>query len=102
MTEWRNWEDVRNESLAAMSPEQRRIYDRGYEAASARLELAQVVYDARVAAGLSKRELASLAGTKKSVIADIEEGGNVPGEVALIASIAHALGRRVTLAPIAA
>ena len=102
MTAWKTWEEVRDKSLAAMTPEQRCTYDKGRIEARARRELAQVVYDARVSAGLSKRELARLAGTKKSVISDIEEGGQTPGDVALIASIAYALGRRIKLEPIAA
>lgn len=85
------WEHVRAESLAAMNEAERAEYDAAAVEAEARLQLAELVYDARVAAGLSQTELARLAGTRQSVISAIENGAQAPGGV-MLARIARALG----------
>lgn len=71
-------EQVRDESLAAMTEAERAEYDAAAVEAEARLHLAELVYDARVAAGVSQTELARLAGTRQSVISAIENGAQAP------------------------
>ncbi len=86
-----SWEQVRDESLAAMSETERVEYDAAAIEAEARLQHAELVYNARTAAGLSQTELARRAGTRQSVISAIENGAQAPGGV-MLARIAHALG----------
>lgn len=93
------WEQVRDESLAAMTDAERAAYDAAAVEAEARLQLAELVCHARTAAGLSQTELARRAGTRQSVISAIENGAQAPGGV-MLARIAHALGgsRRIHVA----
>ena len=85
------WEQVRDESLAAMTPVERAEYDAATIEAEARLQLAELVYTARTAAGLTQSELARRAGTRQTVISAIENGAQAPGGI-MLARIAHALG----------
>jgi ribosome-binding protein aMBF1 (putative translation factor) len=85
------WEQVREESLTAMTEAERAEYDAAAVEAEARLQLAELVYNARTAAGLSQTELARRAGTRQAVISAIENGAQAPGGV-MLARIAHALG----------
>lgn len=85
------WEQVRDESLAAMTETERAEYNAAAIEAEARLQLAELVYNARTTAGLSQTELARRAGTRQSVISAIENGAQAPGGV-MLARIAHALG----------
>ncbi len=85
------WEQVRADSLAAMTDAERAEYDAGTVEAEARLLLAELVYNARTTAGLSQTELARRAGTRQSVISAIENGAQAPGGV-MLARIARALG----------
>jgi len=56
------WEQIRQESLAAMTETERAEYDAAAIEAEARLQLAELVYHARAAAGISQTELARRAG----------------------------------------
>ncbi|MCL2455717.1 MAG: helix-turn-helix domain-containing protein [Micrococcales bacterium] len=95
------WEQVRDESLAAMTTTERAEYDAAAVEAEARMDLADLVYNARTGAGLSQAELARRAGTSQSVISAIENGAQAPGGV-MLARIAHALGGTLVIAPAAA
>jgi ribosome-binding protein aMBF1 (putative translation factor) len=96
-TATRTWEQVRDESLAAMSAVERAEYDAASIDAEVRLHLAELVYNARTTAGLSQTELARRAGTRQAVISAIENGAQAPGGVTL-ARIARALGGTLTIA----
>ena len=61
------------------------------------LALGQLIYDLRVAAGLSQRELAERMGTTQSVISRLEEGGGVRNRIDTLARVATALGRHLVL-----
>ncbi|RAN78731.1 transcriptional regulator [Bacillus sp. SRB_336] len=91
------WEQVRDESLTAMTTADRAAYDAASIEAEARLKLADLVYSARTAAGLSQAELARRAGTRQGVISAIENGAQTPGRV-MLARIAHALGGTLRIA----
>lgn len=95
------WEQVRDEDLAGMSEVERAEYDSAAIEAEARLQLAELVYDARHATGMTQAELARRAGTRQSVISAIENGAQVPGGI-MLARIAHALGGTLRIAPFAA
>lgn len=90
------WEQVRQESLAAMTETDRAEYDAAAIEAEARLQLAELVYHARTAAGISQTELARRAGTRQSVIFAIENGAQAPGGI-MLARIAHALGGTLSI-----
>lgn len=94
------WEQVRDQSLAAMTEPERAEYDAAAVEAEARLQLAELVYNARAAAGISQSELARRAGTRQSVISAIENGAQAPGGV-MLARIAHALGGTLGIHPAA-
>jgi len=74
-----------------MTEAERTEYDAAAIEAEARLQLAELVYHARTAAGISQTELARRAGTRQSVISAIENGAQAPGGI-MLARIAHALG----------
>lgn len=90
------WEQVRQESLAAMTETERAEYDAAVIETEARLQLAELVYHARTATGISQTELARRAGMRQSVISAIENGAQAPGGV-MLASIAHALGGTLSI-----
>lgn len=96
-----SWEETRDADLAGMTPAERAEYDAAAVEAEARLALAELVYDARRAAGLTQTELARRAGTRQSVISAIENGAQVPGGI-MLARIAHALGGTLRITPDAA
>ncbi len=97
MTTTTPWEQVRDDSLSAMSANERKEYEAAAIEAEARLELAELVYNARSATGLSQTELARHAGTRQSVISVIENGAQAPGGV-MLSRIAHALGGSLRIA----
>ena len=90
------WTQIRDESLAAMTEAERADYDAAAIEAEARLQLAELVYNARIAAGLSQTELARRAGTRQAVISAIENGAQAPGGV-MLARIAHAIGGTLSI-----
>jgi transcriptional regulator with XRE-family HTH domain len=73
-----------------MTPAERDRFDAAEAEEEARLQLAELVYAARTAAGLTQTELARRMGTKQSVISAIENGGQVPS-FAMLSRVAHAL-----------
>lgn len=95
-----SWEDARDQALAAMTAAERSEYDAAAIEAEARLLLAELVYSARAAAGISQSELARRAGTRQGVISAIENGAQAPGGV-MLARIAHALGGTLSIHPAA-
>lgn len=91
-----SWEQTQAERLAAMTMDERDEYNAAAVEAEARLQLAELVYDARHAAGLSQTELARRAGTRQAVISAIETGAQAPGGV-MLERIARALGGRLRI-----
>ncbi|CAN5878701.1 hypothetical protein BH23ACT8_BH23ACT8_10380 [soil metagenome] len=85
------WRQVQAEALAAMTEAERAEYDAAAEEEEWRLQLAELVYNARTAAGLSQTELAHRAGTRQAVISAIENGGQVP-TVRMLRRVARAIG----------
>lgn len=91
------WRQLQAEKLATMTADERARYDAAAIEAEARLQLAEMVYNARTAAGLSQTELARRAGTRQTVISAIENGAQAPGGV-MLSRIAHALGGTLRIA----
>ena len=65
--------------------------------AEVELEVAQLIYDARLAAGLTQAELADLAETNQSVISRLEDADYEGHSLAMLRRIAHALGKRLDI-----
>jgi ribosome-binding protein aMBF1 (putative translation factor) len=59
--------------------------------------LGQLIYDLRIAAGLSEKELAERMGTSPSVISNFEEGGGAENRLDTLIRIAKALDRHLVL-----
>lgn len=67
-------------------------------------DIAELIHDARTAAGLTQRELAELAETRQSVIARLEDADYEGHSLSMLQRIAGALGLlvKVQFAPLAA
>lgn len=83
------WQDVKAKR-AEPAPQARSAVEES-------LELAQMMYDLRIAAGLTQRELAERMGTTQSVISRLEEGGINGSRVDTLARVANALGRHLVI-----
>lgn len=59
--------------------------------------IAQLIYDARVAAGLTQAQLAKLIGTKQPVIARLEDADYRGHSLTMLQRIAEALNQRLEL-----
>ena len=59
------------------------------------LEIAELIHQVRIEAGLSQRELASRVGTTASVICRLEDGEYDGHSMAMLRRVAKALGQRV-------
>lgn len=91
MTERRtSWKDLRGRSRAS-DPQ---AYDEGYEEATLADSIAQLIYDARTAAGITQSDLAERMGTSQSAIARLEGGGGLPS-LATLQKLARTLGLRL-------
>jgi ribosome-binding protein aMBF1 (putative translation factor) len=60
-------------------------------------EIAQIIYDARTAAGLTQQQLADLIGTKQPVISQLESADYEGQSLAMLERIAAALQLEVQL-----
>ncbi|MEX2176063.1 MAG: helix-turn-helix domain-containing protein [Pirellulaceae bacterium] len=59
--------------------------------------IATLIYDARTEAKLTQKELAELVGTQQSVIARLEDADYGGHSLSMLARIAAAMGRRLTV-----
>src|SRR5713226_8122962 len=69
----------------------------GIAQARIKLEVAQMIYDARTKAGLSQSELAALIGSKQPVIARLEDADYEGHSLTMLQRIAAALEQRLEL-----
>lgn len=69
-----------------------------------RLDIAHVIYEARVAAGLSQKQLADKIHSRQSVISRLEDADYGAQSLSMLRRIARALGKRleVKFAPVEA
>ena len=65
--------------------------------------VAQLIYDARIEAGLSQQELANMINTTQSVISRLEDADYEGHSLSMLSRIANALNRevKIELVPIA-
>jgi ribosome-binding protein aMBF1 (putative translation factor) len=66
--------------------------------ANVNFRMAQLIYDARTAAGLTQQQLADLIGTRQSVIARLEDAEYRGHSLTMLARIADALHRQLEVA----
>ncbi|MCL2089695.1 MAG: helix-turn-helix domain-containing protein [Micrococcales bacterium] len=83
--------ELEADALAAMTPAERAEFDAAEIETAARLRVAEMVYTARTAAGMTQTQLARAAGTAQSTVSAIENGAQLPG-VLLLGRLARALG----------
>ncbi len=89
MANYSRWEDIKK-SKSEPSAEARAGIEQD-------LDLGKLIYDLRIEAGLSQRELAEKMGTTQSVISRLEEGGGAKNRIDTLARVATALGRHLVL-----
>ena len=89
-------DELKRNRLAAMSAQERAIFDETYEATRLALDVGEKVRDAREAAGLSQRELAARMGTSQAAVARLEAGG-VGATLTTLQKVAAALDLKITL-----
>jgi ribosome-binding protein aMBF1 (putative translation factor) len=65
--------------------------------ASLNAELAQLIYQTRIQAGLTQQQLADRMGTKQSVIARLEDADYEGHSLSMLQRIAKALNRRLEI-----
>jgi ribosome-binding protein aMBF1 (putative translation factor) len=80
------------DEFVAGNPKRKALLDEDY----VNIQVAQIIYDLRTAAGLSQRELAKLAGTTASVICRLEKADS-GHSLSMLTRIASSLGRRIEL-----
>jgi ribosome-binding protein aMBF1 (putative translation factor) len=91
-----DYKQRRDQLVAEFTAEERAAFDEAYATAGLAMDLAEMVYRAREAAGLTQTELARCMGTTQSAIAAIEAGARTP-TVDLLERLARACGRRLTI-----
>ena len=89
MANYSRWEDVKGRRSAPSHSER--------QAVEQDLAMGQLIYDLRVASGISQQELATRMGTSQSVISRLEEGGGAKSRLETLARIAQALGRHLVV-----
>ena len=72
-------------------------FEKWAEGEEINIEVAQLIYDARTAAGLTQRELAALIGSQQPVIARLEDADYRGHSLTMLKRIAKALGKRVQI-----
>ena len=92
----RTIDELKRNRLAAMTADERAIFDETYEATRLALDVGEKVRDAREAAGLSQRDLAARMGTSQAAVARLEAGG-VGATLTTLQKVAAALDLKITV-----
>ncbi len=87
-------DELKKNRLAAMTTDERAVFDKTYEATRLALDVGAKGRDAREAAGLSQRELAARMGTSQAAVARLEAGG-VGATLTTLQKMATALDLKV-------
>lgn len=96
MASTRTLNGLKNERLATMSPADRATFDATARATRLAIDVGDKVREAREAAGLSQRELASRMTTSQAAVARLEAGG-VGATLTTLQRVATALNLTVTI-----
>jgi ribosome-binding protein aMBF1 (putative translation factor) len=89
-------DEMKGRRLAAMTVGERAEFDEVYDATRLAIEVGERVRDAREAAGLTQRELASRMGTSQAAVARLEAGGT-GATLTTLQKVASALGLVVSV-----
>lgn len=89
MVEHASWNRIKTDTEVNSSPERRARY----EDARRDSGLGQLIYDLRIAAGLTQQELAERMGTTQTAISRLESGGGGAQRLDTLLRLAAALGR---------
>ena len=88
--------EVKKDRMAAMTTDERALFDETYEAARLALGVGEKVRGAREASGLSQHKLAARMGTSRAVLARLE-AGDVDAKIAMLQMVATALDLKLTV-----
>jgi ribosome-binding protein aMBF1 (putative translation factor) len=91
-----NLDELKSRRLGRMTTSERAEFDATYAATKLALSVGEQVRDAREAAGLSQRALASRMGTSQAAIARLEAGG-VGSTLTTLQRVATALELEVSV-----
>lgn len=69
--------------------------DPEFQAIAADYDIAQLIYDARIAAGLTQQQLAEKVGTTQSVISQLEDADYEGHSLSMLRRVAAALSKQV-------
>lgn len=83
-------------ALAGMTVAERARFEAAQDEEEVRLQLAELVYHARMSAGLTQTALAQRMGTKQTVISAIETGAQMP-TVPMLGRIARGLNLHLSI-----
>ena len=89
-------EELRRNRLAAMTAEERAMFDATYEVTRLALDVAEKVRDAREATGLSQTELAARMGTSEAAVARLQ-AGDAGATLTTLQKVATTLGLRIII-----
>lgn len=89
-----DYQKMRTDRQAALTDDDRAVYEQAYHDAGRTMDLAELVYATRNEAGLTQNQLAAAMGTSQSAIAAWENGARIPGVDAL-ERLAKACGKRL-------
>jgi ribosome-binding protein aMBF1 (putative translation factor) len=89
-------EELRTNRLAAMSAEERAMFDATCEVTSLAVDVGEKVRNAREAAGLGQRQLAAHLGTSEAAVARLE-AGDVGATLTTLQKVATALDVRIII-----
>jgi ribosome-binding protein aMBF1 (putative translation factor) len=89
-------DELKKNRLAAMTANERAVFDETYETTRLALDVGKKLRDARETAGLSQRELAARMGTSQAAVARLEAGG-VGATLTTLQKVAAALDLKITV-----
>jgi HTH-type transcriptional regulator / antitoxin HipB len=92
----RNFTEIKNRKIAAMTPTERASFDAIYAATTLALVVGEQIRDARENAGLSQRDLATRMGTSQAAVARLEAGG-VGATLTTLQKVAAALDLQIAV-----
>jgi ribosome-binding protein aMBF1 (putative translation factor) len=88
--------ELKERRIAAMTPTEKVLFDTTYEATRLAIDVGDKIRDAREAAGISQRDLATRMGTSQAAVARLEAGG-VGATLTTLQKVAGALDLKVTV-----
>jgi HTH-type transcriptional regulator / antitoxin HipB len=88
--------ELKNRRVASMTQAERTVFNSAYESTRLAIEVGDQVREAREAAGISQRDLATRMGTSQAAVARLEAGG-VGATLTTLQKVAAALDLKITI-----